>query len=426
MDLKIIVQSLLDLMGEESNMTMAFSPSIDWAPSTLRNISPDSFTPRVVSIGPLHRSDWNLKRFEGRKAMYVQSLLCYLKPSKEEEILTACVQKVVSLIGKIRRCYADIDAYNDDELAKMMVMDACFILEFIRLELDDSGYDKLSNIYIPYDLVLLENQIPFFVLDVIFGLTISIKADQSLGEFMLPLMKCLNLIQGGKSKSSTSRSLLINSADHILGYLHNLYMPERSINSKYPSSTVHSAVELDSAGVKFMPNGFVTWPLSMEVKMHKCSCIFWFLGKPTLRMPVLRINHFTELILRNLIVYEHLSGGHSYITSYAKAMDMLIDTHEDVAKLVRSKVIINHLGSNEEAASMINTLCKEVRWKYFVYGETWVILDNHFNGYFTKNFVNLGRTYFNSPWNIIALFAGIFLFVLAVLQTIFTIKSSKN
>ncbi|KAD3067724.1 hypothetical protein E3N88_35604 [Mikania micrantha] len=404
-------------------MTMASSPSIDEAPSTLRDISPNSFIPRVVSIGPLHKDDLNLQRFEGRKAEYVQQLLSYLKPSKEEEILTTCVKKVDNLIEKIKGCYPDIKTCNDVKLAKMMVIDACFILEFIRSEfkLDDSGSNKLSNSYIPYDLVLLENQIPFFVLNVIFMSTIYKKSQQSLSDFILPLLKCLNLIQGVKIKPPSHTT---NFPVHILGYLHNFYMPKDEIPSKFPSSTIHSAVELDRAGVKFTPNKPEPWLLSMKVEMHICSCIFWFLSKPTLRMPVLRINHFTELILRNLIAYEHMSGGTAYITSYARAMDMLIDTHEDIAKLVRSKVIINHLGSNEEAASMINRLCKEVVWTSFFYGEEWKKLDNHFNGYFPRKFVNLRRTYFNSPWNIIALFAGIFLFVLAVLQTIFTIKSS--
>ncbi|KAM0047483.1 hypothetical protein Hdeb2414_s0008g00263871 [Helianthus debilis subsp. tardiflorus] len=89
----------------------------------------------------------------------------------------------------------------------------------------------------------------------------------------------------------------------------------------------------------------------MEVNLYRCSCIFWFLSKPTFRMPTLRVNHFTELVLRNLIAYEQLSLVQLYVTSYARAMDMLIDTHthEDIVKLVTSKFIVNHVGSNEEA-----------------------------------------------------------------------------
>ncbi|KAM0014647.1 hypothetical protein Hdeb2414_s0034g00726181 [Helianthus debilis subsp. tardiflorus] len=105
-------------------------------------------------------------------------------------------------------------------------------------------------------------------------------------------------------------------------------------------------------------------------------------------------------------------------------MDMLIDTHEDIAKLVTSKVIINHIGSNEEAANMINKICKELAPEHFYYTEQWEQLDSHFKGYWPRKIVKLKRTYFNSPWSIIALFAGIVLFVLAMLQTIFTIMSS--
>ncbi|KVH92152.1 Protein of unknown function DUF247, plant [Cynara cardunculus var. scolymus] len=66
----------------------------------------------------------------------------------------------------------------------------------------------------------------------------------------------------------------------------------------------------------------------------------------------------TELILRNLIACEQFSPQvHHQITShhiYAAAMDMVINTQEDVAILVESKVIVNCMASNEEAAKLIN------------------------------------------------------------------------
>ncbi|MFS7896857.1 hypothetical protein Hanom_Chr14g01248051 [Helianthus anomalus] len=91
--------------------------------------------------------------------------------------------------------------------------------------------------------------------------------------------------------------------------------------------------------------------------------------------------------------------------------------------LVTSKVIVNHKGSNEEAANMINKICKEVFPEHFFYTEQWEQLDIHFNSYWPRKIVKLKRTYFSSPWSIIALFAGIILFVLTVVQTIFTITS---
>ncbi|KAM0014651.1 hypothetical protein Hdeb2414_s0034g00726231 [Helianthus debilis subsp. tardiflorus] len=385
------VRSLLDCVGEKQNVTNTFSPSIYMAPSTLRNLSPNSFMPRVVSIGPLHRKDENLQRFEGRKAAFVHDLMSR-SDSSSTQMLTTCAERVASVIEKIRGCYAaDVKSYDDIELAKMMVMDACFILEFIH-KISVGSNLRLQDQYIPYDLVLLENQIPFFVLEDIYECVIyNFEERLSLTAFIHPLLKYTNLFQG-------------------------------RIKVGFPSSTIHSAVELDRAGVNFMPNQDAKWPMAMEVQMYR-STIFWFLFKPTLTMPTLRIDDFTELILRNLIAYEQSYVVNPYITSYARAMDMLIDTHEDIAMLVTSKVIVNHKGSNEEAANMINRICKEVFPEHFFYTEQWEQLDIHFNSYWPRKIVKLKRTYFSSPWSIIALFAGIILFVLTVVQTIFTIMS---
>ncbi|GKC38008.1 putative UPF0481 protein, partial [Tanacetum coccineum] len=136
-------------------------------------------------------------------------------------------------------------------------------------------------------------------------------------------------------------------------YVHDLL--ERPLLNTFSSAKIQSAVELDRAGVNFKPNR-----MAMEVKLYKFLRFPWSLGKPTIRMPVLRVHHFTELVFRNIIAYEQSSLGNNHVTSYAIAMDMLIDTQEDVAKLVESKVLVNNIGSNEEAANMMNSICKEV------------------------------------------------------------------
>ncbi|XP_076948570.1 UPF0481 protein At3g47200-like [Bidens hawaiensis] len=395
------------------------------APSTLRNLSPSSFNPRVVSIGPLHRKDENLQRFEAWKAAFVHDLLSRNEPSLTQQVpptLTTCVEKVTSMIEKIKGSYADGKSYDDSELAKMMVMDACFILEFIHDMIIDGSSLRLQDQYIPYDLVLLENQIPFFVLNGVYECYISkFEEPVPLTEFLLRLLKYINLFEGRIKVGGGSRSYY--NHDHILGYLQHCYQPKYYNPSGFPRSTIHSAVELDRAGVNFKPKQDAKWAMAMEIKPSKfSSTTFWF--KPTLTMPILRINDFTELVLRNLIAYEQSYVVDPYVTSYARAMDMLIDTHEDIARLVRSNVIVNHIGSNEEAANMINMICKEVVPEHFFYTHQWDQLDCHFKGYWPRKLVKLKRTYFNTPWSIIALFAGFILFVLAMLQTIFTIKSS--
>ncbi|KAI3771306.1 hypothetical protein L6452_02468 [Arctium lappa] len=335
--------------------------------SSVRNLCPRSFNPRVVSIGPLHREDENVQAFEGQKATYLNRLLHRLKSPQEEK----------DSIHEIQACYAGIKIYGDVEFAKMMVMDACFILEFIQrnLKSDESISRKMLLAQsVIYDLVLLENQIPFFVLDDIF--------------------RCTFL---------------------------KLYPDSTLIDS-----TIHSAVELDRAGVNFKPNRDAKSPMAIDVKLHSFPCFPWPRGKPTLRMPVLRVHHFTELVLRNLMAYEMCYRGCNYITSYAISMDMLVDTQEDIAKLVEKKVLVNNMGSNEAAADMINNICKQVVRVNFGCDEEWKELDNYCKGYWPKNMVWLKRTYFSSPWNIVALVAGTVLFVLTVVQTFFTIKPAGS
>ncbi|KAI3797052.1 hypothetical protein L1987_39742 [Smallanthus sonchifolius] len=259
--------------------------------------------------------------------------------------------KVDSIIEKVRGSYAGMDSFSDSELIEMMVMDACFILEFIH-EIPKDSELRLQDQHIPYDL---------------------------------------------------------------------------DISSGFPNSTIHSVVELDRAGVYFKPNqdAGAGWPMAMDVqKSASCSSIFWFSFKHTLTMPILLVDDFTELVLGNPIAYEQSYVVYPYVTSYARAMDMLVENGEDIAKLVTSKVMVNHIGSNEEAAKMINGICKEVAPEHFCYSEEWEKVDIHFNSYWPSKIVNLKRTYFTSPWSIIALFAGIVLFCVGLVQTSFTVKST--
>ncbi|GJU70038.1 putative UPF0481 protein [Tanacetum coccineum] len=125
-------------------------------------------------------------------------------------------------------------------------------------------------------------------------------------------------------------------------------------------------------------------------------------------MPTLVIHDDTELILRNLIAYEQsFPKDRYYFTSYAK--------------LVESKVLVNMLDSNQEAADMINKICKNMFVTDFYYHEEFKQMDKYYNGYWPKNIAWLRRVYFNNPWNAIALLPAIILFSLTVVQTVYTV-----
>ncbi|KAD3336112.1 hypothetical protein E3N88_31631 [Mikania micrantha] len=459
------VKRLLHRVNNEDNHTREFPPSIYMAPSVLRDLSPSSFNPRLVSIGPLHREDENVKAFEGQKVSYLINLMSYIN-SPQEEILESCMQKAYCVMNEIKGCYIWTKTFTDAEIAEMMVLDACFIIGFIIDE--HVSYHKKTYVEkqlqyrtIMNDMVLLENQIPLFFLDQMFQCTVlKFNSNVSFIELIKPVLNSHKLFQADLKFNNIS----FGTNDHFLSLLHQCYMPPaRYIIKKCMSKIIHSAIDLDRAGVNFKPSKDPTWVMDMEVKQNQYPCDrdhghgpqMLGQGEPTRvhapnltrkRFPVcfndrvhikmgngylihvpewdtaLSVHDSTELLFRNLIAYEQSFPTQCYVSSYAFVMDMLVNTQEDVAKLVESKVLVNIMSSNEEDANMINKICKNVIVSDSYYEEEWGKLINYCNGYWPKHIAKMRSTYFSSPWSIIALVAGIILFVLQALQTIFTIK----
>ncbi|KAJ0792387.1 hypothetical protein HanOQP8_Chr01g0017491 [Helianthus annuus] len=245
-----------------------------------------------------------------------------------------------------------------------MVMDACFILEF-TLQISESQVESYRGNMLPdqtiiYDLVLLENQIPFFTLNEIYQCTV-LKFNQDAGsliDFIHPLLNLLNIFKDNIKTENIS----ISNTDHILSLLHQCYKPQAPIRSTFLTSTMPSALDLDNAGVHLKPSQKPTWLMEMEVKLPRFPCFSWCWVKPTLRMPVLYLHDFTELVLRNLIAYEHRSSQtHNYITSYAYAMDILQEISalvatKNVAKARKSPLKLEISNSGDMSSSKMSPL----------------------------------------------------------------------
>ncbi|KAD0221968.1 hypothetical protein E3N88_44586 [Mikania micrantha] len=391
------VQRFTHHVEKEHSFNEQITQSIHMAPRALHDLSPHSFSPRVVSIGPLHRDDENVQAFERQKAIYLTKLMNHIISSTPEIIMNSCMEKVYTSMEKIKACYVLTKTYDDVEFAEMMVMDACFMLGFIYETFEENSPDMSHAEDVVRDLVLLENQIPFFFLKEIFECTTAVKLEPntSLVKFMHRFLEIL--------------------FDSDVDF-NNINREEFSFTKR------HSAVDLDKAGVSIKPNRSHSSLLGMEMEF---PCFLWSWCKCTLRMPVLKVHDLTEMILRNLIAYEESSQTHYYITSYALVINMLVNTQDDVAKLIDSEVLVNVMGSNEEVANMINKICKEIAVVNSLYHQQWETLDKFYNSYWPKHIGGIRRTYFSSPWNIIALIAAIFAFALTIVQTIFTIRDNK-
>ncbi|PWA83170.1 hypothetical protein CTI12_AA170660 [Artemisia annua] len=390
------------------------TPTIYRVQNILRNVNRLSYNPRVLSIGPFHKKNRNFKRFEANKVSYVRNLFRRLN-SPRDEAMKECIKQVLERIDQIKSCYEggveeDYQNNTSNKFAEMMVIDGCFILEIIYVSYkkydSHSFFDiNLVSLYVKHDLVLLENQIPFFVLEDLFRCTISL-IDPSLSLVTL-VLKFLEDINPFSDKKLVDNIPADTNHDHILGLLQKCYQPmglhdqeclreskpmdaaetsrpdhEGLRESKVTALLSYSAADLSRAGVKFAPNKNGKSILTMEFKVSRLPFNFFLMGKPTFFMPVLTIEDYTESFFRNLIAYEQFTPATSkHITSYAFAMDCLLDSQEDVHKVIDSKVFINNLGSTKQASNLFNSICKEITVKDFSYESQWIQVDKYYKGF---------------------------------------------
>lgn len=139
----------------------------------LRRINDKAYEPEIVAVGPYHRGKDNLRAMEEHKLRYLQFRL-----RQKNQTLETYVTAMRPLEGKARACYAESISLTADELVEMMILDGFFIIELFRKfemlylrEKNDPIFrmDWMVN-SLQRDLMLFENQLPFFVLCELFDM----------------------------------------------------------------------------------------------------------------------------------------------------------------------------------------------------------------------------------------------------------------
>ncbi|XP_059668890.1 UPF0481 protein At3g47200-like [Cornus florida] len=403
-------------------------------PVETRKVDERAYTPSVVSIGPLHRGSEHLKAMEEDKLSYMQYLFLHFTDAAER--LERCVDAMFDNESYARTWYAELKIRVDNaesarvKFAEMMLIDGCFILEllfknYIRSTnptIRDPILDNYSmTAAVRHDLMRLENQIPFFVLDTLFNLTVA----SLLKDYEISLKGCIFLFFGGMIGLQRIPNPNPVNPIHILDLLHRCYWPSGDLN--YPSATSqskfeYSATQLDLAGVKFKAavseiNNLFKVNFRID---HSCFHVF---TSGCFEIPPFSITSSTEPFLRNLIAMEefYFDGRFRYFTSHAFLMDKLINTAKDVDLLVQAGVIRNYLGSSEEVAHLYNNICNNVYVGGFHFNEPCNQVTDYCNLFWPRCVARLNRDYFGNPWTGLSVFAAIFIFVLSSLQTIYAI-----
>ncbi|KAF3341647.1 hypothetical protein FCM35_KLT00285 [Carex littledalei] len=171
---------------EKTQRWEAFEPFIlSRVPHIVRESHKDLYEPRVVSIGPYHRGKRSLSAMEALKP---RCLIDFLDRNPKVGV-EVYVEKIRELEERARRCYSETINLNKDEFVEMLLLDGCFLLEFffkVRARephaLLDVGWGTKTIIG---DLLLFENQIPFFVVEMLYSIVTCYDGDRESLLFLL-------------------------------------------------------------------------------------------------------------------------------------------------------------------------------------------------------------------------------------------------
>ncbi|OAY81036.1 UPF0481 protein [Ananas comosus] len=140
------------------------------APTLIRQRNKHLYEPQTVAVGPYGRRDDkpSLQAMEWLKWCYLQEFLSRNYTNTIEDY----VAEIQKLVPEVRGCYFERVELNPVEFVEMLLLDGCFILEFLIKWKLGVGYSFFTSEWslslVHDDLLLLENQIPLPVLDKLF------------------------------------------------------------------------------------------------------------------------------------------------------------------------------------------------------------------------------------------------------------------
>ncbi|XP_073005662.1 UPF0481 protein At3g47200-like [Typha latifolia] len=392
--------------------------SIYRLPACIKDLNSKAYRPQIVSFGPFHHGETQLRPMEEHKH---RALLHFLRRAKKP--LEEFVIGMEEVVGQLQDAYENLDEdwrVHKDRFLQLMIVDGCFMMEVMRVanggQSDYASNDPIFSThgilytvsYIKRDMLMIENQLPLLVLDKLNAVeTGKFKDEDHINKMVLRFL--------------AASPIAARTSIGGLG-LHPLDVFRKSmLQGQYPSSRhghsepasneiIRSALELYEAGIRFKKS-----------KSNSLRDIRFRHG--VLHLPVIVVDDATEFLFLNLMAFERLHvGAGNEVTSYVFFMDNIIDSAKDVSLLNSNGIIQNAVGSDKAVAKLFNGLSKDV-----ALDPESSLDDVHrmVNAYCRKPWnmwrANLIHTYFRSPWAFLSLAAAIFLLVMTILQTIYTV-----
>ncbi|XP_061360423.1 UPF0481 protein At3g47200-like [Gastrolobium bilobum] len=263
---------------------------------------------------------------------------------------------------------------SSDEFLHMMLVDGSFIIQLLR-DLSKNNFDEVPSLsrwnnveQVPYlsrwmlptirrELIMLENQLPLFVLNKLFELT-----DNTL----VPSQPCMSLndlafkffyrlLQSDKSPECKKDYEF--EIKHVLDLLRSNIRFKSGGKDKRGNQKqmIRSITELTEAGVKIKAadKNQELLDISFEKK--------WGVVMRELTIPRLHISDHRGTVFRNMVAFEKCHKRcYPDVTTYMFFFNRLINSANDVAILHYKDVLHHSLGNDQHVAELINDITKEI------------------------------------------------------------------
>lgn len=429
-------------------------PLIHRVKKQIRDVDPVAYEPIILSIGPYHHYSPSVLSMQKAKWACLKAILDANHPRELEDYLRG----IMEIEDHVRSCYQGDMNMESDKFIQILLLDGCFLLYSLYGideigEFPSQGYQETENNgedilfdentksttnmsskhkdlyalaiesdqgkskidhdhirgpgmtsnsngkwysnFIARDILLLENQIPFFVLKLIYEIVAYKKiVNTPLSD---TLAKFVEIIVENYPKSISS-SEMPKDFHHLLHLCHIYMKPSQNvpqhreyhIKSHYMQSLVNNcgnynklsnehkdtsslfnhtssvhlkddkllnrwrrAVQYHEAGVQFKRRE--------HSKHAPHSLLDVSFDRGVLEIPCLPIDDNTNSLFRNLIAFEQAcpSFGNDF-TAYVSFISHLISTPDDVTLLSLRGIVVHHMRFDSDISNIFGKLGKNV------------------------------------------------------------------
>ncbi|KAL3736852.1 hypothetical protein ACJRO7_025736 [Eucalyptus globulus] len=225
------------MLEEELEDEIEVPVSIFSVPAVLMSSDPDLYTPQQVAIGPYHH--WRPEMYEMQR--YKLAAVKRYQKQLQRIKFQSLVEQLVKLEPRVRACYHKYLDFNGETLAWMMAIDALFLLEFLQIyaikegkmlsrvssrmsHLVDIAGRKSAHNAILRDIVMLENQIPLFILRKMLEFQCA-SLDEADDMLLTMLMGFYKEISPFKLMEALP-NIQVSVCAHLLDFLYDIIVPK--------------------------------------------------------------------------------------------------------------------------------------------------------------------------------------------------------